>query len=107
MAQLESLGIRKIESLLYYVRDLERVRRFFLDQLDFAEIGVSSPELEREGRQKSAVFKAGAGEEARRIQGGGGDSGDLRAGGRGRAGLALAAQAPRGRGHARLRGRRH
>jgi 4-hydroxyphenylpyruvate dioxygenase len=60
MAQVESLGIRKIESLLYYVRDLERVRRFFLDQLDFAEIGVSSPELEREGRQKSAVFKAGA-----------------------------------------------
>src|SRR6266498_6125901 len=60
MAQLESLGIRKVESLLYYVRDLERVRRFVLDQLDFAEVGVSSPELEREGRQKSAVFKAGA-----------------------------------------------
>jgi 4-hydroxyphenylpyruvate dioxygenase len=60
MAQVESLGIRKIESLLYYVRDLERVRRFFIDQLDFAEIGVSSPDLEREGRQKSAVFKAGA-----------------------------------------------
>jgi 4-hydroxyphenylpyruvate dioxygenase len=60
MAQLESLGIRKIESLLYYVRDLPRVRRFFIDQLDFAEVGVSSPELEREGRQRSAVFKAGA-----------------------------------------------
>jgi 4-hydroxyphenylpyruvate dioxygenase len=60
MAQLESLGIRKIESLLYYVNDLERVRRFFLDKLDFAEVGVSTPELEREGRQKSAVFKAGA-----------------------------------------------
>jgi 4-hydroxyphenylpyruvate dioxygenase len=60
MAKLESLGIRKIESLLYYVNDLERVRRFFLEKLDFAEVGVSSPELEREGRQKSAVFKAGA-----------------------------------------------
>jgi len=59
MAKLESLGIRKIESLLYYVEDLERVRRFFLDKLDFAEIGVSSPELEAEGRQKSAVFQAG------------------------------------------------
>jgi len=59
MANVESLGIRKIESLLYYVRDLERVRRFFIDKLDFAEVGVSSPELEREGRQKSAVFKAG------------------------------------------------
>jgi len=59
MAKLESLGIRKIESLLYYVEDLERVRRFFLDKLDFAEIGVSSAELETEGRQKSAVFQAG------------------------------------------------
>jgi 4-hydroxyphenylpyruvate dioxygenase len=60
MAKLESLGIKKIESLLYYVEDLERVRRFFLDKLDFAEIGVSSPELEAEGRTKSAVFQAGA-----------------------------------------------
>ena len=60
MAKLESLGIRKIESLLYYVEDLERVRRFFLDKLDFAEVGVSSAELEAEGRQKSAVFQAGA-----------------------------------------------
>ena len=60
MAKLESLGIRKIVALLYYVEDLERVRRFFLDKLDFAEIGVSSPELEQEGRQKSAVFQAGA-----------------------------------------------
>jgi len=60
MAKLESLGIRKIESLLYYVEDLERVRRFFLDKLDFAELGVSSPELEAEGRQKSAVFQAGS-----------------------------------------------
>ncbi|HEY1587330.1 MAG TPA: VOC family protein [Polyangia bacterium] len=59
MAKLESLGIRKIESLLYYVEDLERVRRFFLERLDFAEVGVSSPELEAEGRQKSAVFNAG------------------------------------------------
>ena len=60
MAKLESLGIRKIESLLYYVHDLSRVRRFFLDRLDFAEVGVSSPALEAEGRQRSAVFKAGA-----------------------------------------------
>ena len=60
MAKLESLGIRKIESLLYYVNDLERVRRFFLDKLDFAEVGLSTAELEREGRQKSAVFQAGA-----------------------------------------------
>ena len=96
MAKLESLGIRKIESLLYYVEDLERVRRFFLDKLDFAEIGVSSPELETEGRQKSAVFQAGARHDRH-----------LPARRRGRPRLALAAQAPRGRRHDRLRGRGH
>src|SRR6516225_4215996 len=48
-ARLTSLGIRKIEALHYYVRDLERTRRFFVDELDFAELGGSGPELEREG----------------------------------------------------------
>ena len=89
MAKLESLGIRKLESLHYYVDDLERVRRFFLDKLDFAEIGVSSPELEPEGRQRSAVFQAGDGH-ARHLP----------ARRRRRARLALPAQAPRRRRHA-------
>ncbi len=57
--KLEPLGIKKVESLLYYVTDLERVRRFFLEQLDFAEIGVSSETMNAEGRQRSAVFQAG------------------------------------------------
>jgi 4-hydroxyphenylpyruvate dioxygenase len=55
----QHLGIKKIESLLYYVYDMERVRRFFIDKLDFAEIGRSSPELDADGRQRSAVFQAG------------------------------------------------
>jgi 4-hydroxyphenylpyruvate dioxygenase len=59
MARLEPLGIKKLESLLYYVHDLERVRRFFIDKLDFAEVGLSGPMLEVEGRQRSAVFRAG------------------------------------------------
>src|SRR5262245_33304750 len=54
-----SLGIKRIEALHYYVRDLERTRRFFVDKLDFVETGASSPELEREGRQRSAAFRAG------------------------------------------------
>ncbi|HVV50803.1 MAG TPA: VOC family protein [Polyangia bacterium] len=54
-----SLGIQRIEALHYYVHDLERTRRFFADQLDFVELGASSPELEREGRQRSAAFRAG------------------------------------------------
>jgi 4-hydroxyphenylpyruvate dioxygenase len=58
-AKSPPLGIQKIEALHYYVRDLERTRRFFVDKLDFVEVGASSPELEREGRQRSAAFRAG------------------------------------------------
>ena len=54
-----SLGIQRIEALHYYVHDLERTRRFFVDKLDFVEIGSSGPDLEREGRQRSAAFQAG------------------------------------------------
>jgi 4-hydroxyphenylpyruvate dioxygenase len=59
MAKPESLGIKTIESVHWYVHDLERSRRFYVQGLDFAELGVSSPELEKAGRQKSAVFQAG------------------------------------------------
>jgi len=55
---LEPLGLVKIDSIHYYVRDLERSRRLFVDQLDFAEIGGSSPEMEQRGRQRSRVFQA-------------------------------------------------
>ena len=43
MAKREPLGIRKIEALHYYVHDLERTRRFFVDKLDFAELGRQQP----------------------------------------------------------------
>ncbi|HEY2901962.1 MAG TPA: VOC family protein [Polyangia bacterium] len=55
----EPIGIVKLEALHYYVRDLERTRRFFVDQLDFAELGHSNPEMDREGRQHAAAFQAG------------------------------------------------
>ena len=55
----EPLGIRKIAGLIYYVHDLARVRAFMVDRLDFAEIGVSGPQLTERGRQVSAVFQAG------------------------------------------------
>jgi len=58
MARPESLGIKTIESVTYYVHDLERSRRFYTQLLDFQEIAVSSPELDAGGHQKSAVFKA-------------------------------------------------
>ena len=59
MAKLESLGIKRIEGIHYYVHDLERSRRFYCGMLDFAESWRSSPELEQRGRQRSAVFEAG------------------------------------------------
>jgi 4-hydroxyphenylpyruvate dioxygenase len=55
----EPLGIVRIEALHYYVHDLERSRRFYTGRLDFAEVAASGPELERAGRQRSALFEAG------------------------------------------------
>ena len=59
MSAAPSLGIRRIEALHHYVHDLERSRRFYVERLDFAEVGASAPELERAGRQRCAVFEAG------------------------------------------------
>ena len=55
----EPLGILRIEALHTYVRDLERSRSFYTGRLDFAEVAASGPEIERDGRQRSAVFQAG------------------------------------------------
>jgi 4-hydroxyphenylpyruvate dioxygenase len=53
------IGILRLEAIHYYVHDLARSRHFYTELLDFAEIGASTPELERRGRQRSAVFHAG------------------------------------------------
>lgn len=57
--KLGKLGITKLLGLHYYVRDLERSRRFYVDRMDFAELGRSSPALEKAGKQRSLVFGAG------------------------------------------------
>ena len=54
-----SIGIQRIEALHYYVHDLDRTRRFFVDKLNFVEVGHSGPQLEQEGRQRAAAFQAG------------------------------------------------
>jgi 4-hydroxyphenylpyruvate dioxygenase len=59
MAKLESLGIKRIEGIHYYVHDLARSRRFYCGMLDFAETWRSTPALDAAGRQRSAVFEAG------------------------------------------------
>lgn len=59
MSKLEPLGIKRLESIHYYVHDLDRSRRFYVDLMGFDEIGESSPELVAKGKQKSVVFRAG------------------------------------------------
>jgi 4-hydroxyphenylpyruvate dioxygenase len=54
----EKLGLLRLLGVHYYVRDLERSRRFYTGAMDFAEIGKSSDRLTREGRQRSLVFQA-------------------------------------------------
>ncbi|KYG04914.1 4-hydroxyphenylpyruvate dioxygenase [Sorangium cellulosum] len=58
-ARVESIGIKRVEALHYYVRDLERSRRFYTEKLDFQEIAASSPELSAAAAQQSIVFQAG------------------------------------------------
>ncbi|MBA3391470.1 MAG: VOC family protein [Deltaproteobacteria bacterium] len=59
MAKPTPLGIKRLEGIHYYVRDLERSRQFYTRKLDFAETWRSSPELVKQGRQQSACFSAG------------------------------------------------
>jgi len=59
MPKLEPIGIVRLEAMHYYVHDLERSRRFYTQKMDFAETAVSTPDLERAGRQRSALFEAG------------------------------------------------
>jgi 4-hydroxyphenylpyruvate dioxygenase len=54
-----ALGIRRIEAIHYYVRDLERSRRFYTQHLDFSEIAGSGEALTERGHQRSATFEAG------------------------------------------------
>jgi len=55
---MESLGIIKVESVHWYVHDMARTRRFYTELMDFQELGESSPELTKKGRQHSVVFNA-------------------------------------------------
>jgi len=59
MAKLESLGIKRLEGIHYYVHDLDRSRQFYCGKLDFAETWRSGPDIEGTGKQKSACFSAG------------------------------------------------
>lgn len=59
MGSRAPLGIRRLEALHYYVRDLERSRQFYAGRLGFAPIAQSSRALTEGGHQRSIVFEAG------------------------------------------------
>ena len=54
-----SLGIVRLESLHYYVRDLPRFARFMTEKLDFAELGESTPERDAATGMHTVAFRAG------------------------------------------------
>lgn len=58
MPKPESLRIKRLEALHYYVHDLARSRRFYTEKFDFAEVGQSDEALNAAGKQRSAVFEA-------------------------------------------------
>lgn len=59
MSQKESLGIKRLEALHYYVNDLQRSHTFYTEGLDFACVAKSSLSLEERGHQRSEVFAGG------------------------------------------------
>jgi 4-hydroxyphenylpyruvate dioxygenase len=59
MAKIESLGIKRLEAVHYYVRNLARSQRFYTELMGFAEVGRSSRALEQHGHQTSRLFVAG------------------------------------------------
>ena len=54
----KGIGIKRLEGIHWYVHDLDRSRRFYIDKLGFAETWRSSPELEKSGNQTSVCFSA-------------------------------------------------
>jgi 4-hydroxyphenylpyruvate dioxygenase len=54
------LGIQRIASIDMFVRDLDRSRDHYVNNLDFTEIAVSAPAFEAEHHARACVVEAGA-----------------------------------------------
>lgn len=59
MARSEALGIKRLESVHFFVNDIARHRKFWVDWLDFAQLGASSPAAAERDGQRSVVVGAG------------------------------------------------
>lgn len=58
MADSKPLGLKRVEAIHYYVRDLARARSFYTEEMDFAETAASTEDQERDSGQRTAVFEA-------------------------------------------------
>ncbi|MBW3584065.1 MAG: 4-hydroxyphenylpyruvate dioxygenase [Euryarchaeota archaeon] len=58
MASPKNLGITGYDSAHFYVHDLDRARDFYVNKMDFAVLGRSSPELEKETGVRTEVYGA-------------------------------------------------
>jgi 4-hydroxyphenylpyruvate dioxygenase len=52
------IPIRRLEAIHYYVQDLDRSTRFYVDKLDFRQVAHSDEVLTTRGRQRSRIFQA-------------------------------------------------
>jgi len=57
--KVEPLGLRRLEGIHYYVRDIQRSRRFYTQMLDFAEIWRTAPTTDSHVAAQSICFAAG------------------------------------------------
>jgi len=53
------LGIKRVDSLHFFVHDLERSRDHYISRLDFVESAVGSPEFQRQHRARASLLEAG------------------------------------------------
>jgi len=60
MSRPESIGIKRLEAIHYYVHDLARSRRFYTDMLDLPEVARSSLDVDQKGKQRAAIFDTGS-----------------------------------------------
>ncbi|MFT4705231.1 MAG: 4-hydroxyphenylpyruvate dioxygenase [Bradymonadia bacterium] len=59
MAKSEALGIKKLETIHFYVNDIERHERFWVDWLDFARVGETTDAHTEEFGERSVLVQAG------------------------------------------------
>lgn len=59
MARSEALGIKRIEAVHFYVGDVERTRAYWVDKLDFAEVGRTTAATEQSTGVRTIAVRAG------------------------------------------------